>query len=1642
MTDHVIRPGRLRVISMLQDGVLDPHVTHSFPAFIAPDGKSAEAYLKTQPMGSYLFVHNLTQSASWWRPTDLSLSIMVKFRTRVQVAHVPMRFKSSKTWFTPLRRSAYIEWSKTSQHVHKAYVDPTMYPTLRAYWAEYMLYVGEKVSEICQDPSLNENWTPSSSLPSTIRVLGYPVGDGIHVDIMQARPISIRFNFARCSIDVYFNRRRLSLDGSLWRIKYPWNMTFVLVFLSWFHVSLLHLAIRFATIKGMALGQSPFRGVPPKSSESMIMPRGSSFKYIPSCHESVEDEHVEEELLQALMDRAQLYQNTTKESPLTDVLQILLRVPPDQSTSPKLLELRLDILGFLVQLQSVDVHAARWFTRPTTDRAVEYVVHLTCQYELGSIGSEKIAQVVRGAVGANPDVAYVLRLVHGLLSVPSFQHAFVNNQGASALWSRSASLMAEVHAAVRAQSRGQCLLYAPDTTTTHGTALVPLQATGQLGTHDHTVAGAHIQWQAGVQLALHGISFVRDEFVRRYPHSKQPHNDLCADDTDDDATPHVFPRLDTPSFRAPPLTPCKACQCPQKLAALQFLRCIDKLHEKSSAAALAGKADAACVHQLTSELAFWASQADDTCWKRMFLNQWLRKFNGWARQDDDDSLSATVDLTWLATVVGRVHMLNINDGVVQVRIFCQLLASLPGLLDEKHSDSDDGKAVAATIVEIVSGIVTTASVTSSLIFAVLELWRLLLLSTGWHATKLKLLHVLVHYTPLYSAASAARNAMEEAGSPHAVYYAKWLAVSLGFLGSRRAETTMYPCTIGATWSKLLYKMGCPVPAGGFEDMHTTTSHRFLEVVPSTDQLHHDATNEHGLRSWKAYLECLHQCTPARTIPRELVARQFSRFLECYYFHDRDTPLVWDCLVTVTTYAATAWADLDEFVLLQLFGFHSADGGSTLASRPCKSSATPHASSLLVLARTEDASSIPLLQLHKLMPLQQLATPEQSLLECSHSHPMDNFKFWCSSDMYIAFVLHVFNLLVTTADNQSLNPTYCGRFGGSHDVDILYWLQMHFDSPKCKHLVAQLTRRLADQEPHTSRRQSKLRLVKLAAPSLSDRVMFFRGFDPPRQGAFGTVYRCTSDMPIIRLHSPNTRESIALKVLPPQKLPQDRSILYCVTVMEHLRGNAAAVQLYDYGLSQDGYFIAMEYAECSLKGWRDNATTVTLDTVLAVFSKVRSPRNVSVVDMCHAEEWPTLFAHLTCSTAPVLMDKHVAMLHEAVARLSPQRAIDDDVLTHQVATVSDLLSFILVRDPLRRPSLDSIQRKLLDFRLPRLVEMTRSIHPQHLTAPDAMARQVRLLDVHHPAPTGKLRLSRRLYLGWQPVWNGEHGVVITHTPPTHRNRSSRPRTVFVTPHHSLPFDQQEVKYTQDLFRHAKAICSMLWDLYVSDRVVLLDVPSKPVMRALMPVLYVYHMLFFGPSCFELVKQLWKPHETILIPSTAHLTSLLCWEEKRCITTQSAQHTNTYQVGGGGGGTPETLFRRAGALDDVGVVPRDVDGLGPVDNDPLRALSFLAMMVWIWWFLARKRHSDLLRVRRTRRSSSPLSEMSVSTGTMAGPTGVRALCPNGMGGAPEGEASTVGRSKAGWVIMGLGICVLLSSDREGRRAKKRNESMKSN
>ncbi|RHY34734.1 hypothetical protein DYB32_000702 [Aphanomyces invadans] len=418
------------------------------------------------------------------------------------------------------------------------------------------------------------------------------------------------------------------------------------------------------------------------------------------------------------------------------------------------------------------------------------------------------------------------------------------------------------------------------------------------------------------------------------------------------------------------------------------------------------------------------------------------------------------------------------------------------------------------------------------------------------------------------------------GTLHADYLS-WLSVSLRFLGSHGTNVErkmLYPRVVDAVWSTLLGKLACPVPEGGFEDMHATTVQRFLPLLPSPDDLLDDIKRGNGgAVRWKEYLSCL-QFTPAPSLPPSTLTWQFAHFV-AMYFQDRDTVAQrdqWDNISALSTWMDRAL--VDEFVLCQLFSFLN-----TMASAVPQLPVVHNPShAIRHVGAMEKPSIVPLLQLDKVSPLQHVQTQDVVV------NPMDELTFWCSADMYVEFVLYLFNMVVATTDDRSLHPTYCGRFGGSiKGFDALFWLQLRLDAPKCQHVVPQLALRVTDS--NRRRLESKLRLLKLAASTLSARAIFFRGFDSPRHGAFGTIYRCTSDLPLFRVHSKTMRESIALKVLATQKFPHERSILYC---------------LYDYGQSKEGYYIAMEFADLSLKEWRDaNASTVDVDTLLAVFSKV-------------------------------------------------------------------------------------------------------------------------------------------------------------------------------------------------------------------------------------------------------------------------------------------------------------------------------------------------------------------------------------------------------------------------------------------------------
>ncbi|KAF0701112.1 Aste57867_8409 [Aphanomyces stellatus] len=1541
----LILPGRLRVIGMLPNGVLDPHKTNSFPAFIAPDLMSAEKYLKTQPMGSYLFVYAPSRSKSLWRkapPSDFSLSIIVKYRSRMQMARLPIAWKRSK-WFSHAKPAAFIDWNQGQVHV--AYVDPAIFPVLKAFWTDFMLYVGEKIDEICQDPCLDENWKPSNSAGGyKVRVLSHAVHDGISVDVLHKKAVSVCFNFDHCSIDVHFGSRNMPMKT--WRIRFPWNITF-------------------AAIKEAALQE----GTPilPKTSLTsfhfpITLPQGSKLYYIQSAIEN-DEEHVEMDLLQALVERIDSY-DATKELSLRDIIHTLLRCPLDSTTGPKLLTLRVETTTFLLALQSLDPKAPHFCSKATVERSSAYVVHLARQFDVGSVSAEKLAQLVHIAIENNRDLGYLLSLFLSLLDIPSFCVAYAKNNGASALWSRYARIIDEDRASPNEQAGCK---YRKET-------LSLQKPIAKLEIVNPKLALEMRAKEAGERYCLHSVSFVHDEYARRKNTTPKPrrlpspaYKELCP--------AILIPRLKTTFVKTPPEAPCSVCASTLKQHALLLMEGNEKLRDLTRAYEdQKDVASVASVHLQASELAYWERQPD-SCWRRLFTFQWQMVFDDRIRRIHkhgvDDHMSI-LDLVYLQSLVERLQQQNL-DGAAFLSILCQLLAFSPARLDERQPKEEFAnnfisKFVETAFLEVAK--VDAVEASSTLAHSWLELWRLLLLSIGRRTTQLEVLYEFVCFFPSFELVKSFGNRISESlkcdvGQSAIAHedYLDWLRASVGVilsLSTNDARNALIDQTICPKWLRSLRVLECPDPLGGYENVYNKVIQAFTKLLPETfGQLNSPVV----LSAMKEYVWVV--CSSPRFNADKLYWHHFIRFLECYYLAENHESIMlhWDCLYMLSFQVQSDL--LEFFVLYQLFPF-------TYASK--KLAARMEAQLLDKWRRNadqlspENSSPMPLLQLHKVPSMRLNLSP--LLVETNiNKDPMEELNHSCHPSFFVQFVLGLLDILISKIDDQSLNSHYCGRFGGPKcngmGLDVLYWFQKLFDSEMGQNNVSEVSSKIGAN--NSKRLESKLRLFKLAVLSLSERVIFFRGFDPPRQGAFGTIYKCTSDMPLFRSHAECSRQSIALKIIEPQKFPHERSILhavyYEVAILEQLRGNSAAIQIYDYGLSKQGFFIAMEYATMSLKGWRElHVSKLDVQTILAIFAKiclavaqlhaasiahfdikcenvlVRNG-NLSEFDVCmgdfgesflntavenevlscsysrgteaikspemlnfshsagyasdvwslgcllyelvtgslmfEKEEWPTLFAHLTKSTAPVLTKQLDEKLQQSLMSFN--------ATSDQCLLVSDLLTFILVRQVDQRPSLGDVQVKLTHFKLNTAPPVEAFFRPA-LTPSDSMHQQVRLLDVHKPDRYDKIKLSSRLYIGCRPDWAGEIRILVRH-----QKTPLEALCIVVTPPQSSSLEKQEEFYALQLLKQSKPICQMLWEVYMSKREALLDVPSQELLRALMPVIYVYHMAYFGTSCFELVKRNWKPLDASLIPSISVLASILCWEEKRCAVRNAA-----YQV----------------------------------------------------------------------------------------------------------------------------------------------------
>ncbi|OQR84187.1 hypothetical protein ACHHYP_13746 [Achlya hypogyna] len=195
-----------------------------------------------------------------------------------------------------------------------------------------------------------------------------------------------------------------------------------------------------------------------------------------------------------------------------------------------------------------------------------------------------------------------------------------------------------------------------------------------------------------------------------------------------------------------------------------------------------------------------------------------------------------------------------------------------------------------------------------------------------------------------------------------------------------------------------------------------------------------------------------------------------------------------------------------------------------------------------------------------------------------------------------------------ANNAHLRPSLAGRFAAA-DQDAVLGLDLLFQLPRLLEAEADVLAAWLPRYPpwagaRSSRLRAQERLLKLSSTSFSRPSLYFKEFAAKAHGAFGTIYKCTAEIPL------RDAESLAIKLLAPQSFAHERSVLGAVynevLVLERLRGCPAAIQMLDYGVSADGYYIAMEYAPYNLKEWWAAHAQLFADpfkALLAIFAEV-------------------------------------------------------------------------------------------------------------------------------------------------------------------------------------------------------------------------------------------------------------------------------------------------------------------------------------------------------------------------------------------------------------------------------------------------------
>lgn len=211
------------------------------------------------------------------------------------------------------------------------------------------------------------------------------------------------------------------------------------------------------------------------------------------------------------------------------------------------------------------------------------------------------------------------------------------------------------------------------------------------------------------------------------------------------------------------------------------------------------------------------------------------------------------------------------------------------------------------------------------------------------------------------------------------------------------------------------------------------------------------------------------------------------------------------------------------------------------------------------------------------------------------------KIYMDKALHITFLQLIFSLLLTPMG--TLQPLYTDQFPvNNKKLNIPFLLHSHINHPANGPIIPELVERSLEMK------EGAYRMLKL----LTNRLFSPEQYQHMKRiaiGAYGTVYKCT-------VGSENLNVAVKLMELP--KSIWDRCVLHDIfteiLVLDAYKDDKRICKLYDYGVSEEHYWVIMRFYRCSLKEWRLRQTrplSENLVLYLNIFSRVLETMKICI-----------------------------------------------------------------------------------------------------------------------------------------------------------------------------------------------------------------------------------------------------------------------------------------------------------------------------------------------------------------------------------------------------------------------------------------------